>query len=58
MRKVTEGRRTGIRWNFTRVLEDLDFADDIALLASKYEHIQEKTEKLITVAGRSGLCLN
>ena len=37
-----EGRRTGIRWNFTNVLEDLDFGDDIALLAPKYEHIQEK----------------
>jgi len=42
MRRTTEGRRTGIRWNFTDVLEDLDFADDIALLAPKYEHIQEK----------------
>ena len=32
MRRTSEGRRTGIRCNFTDVLEDLDFADDIALL--------------------------
>ena len=32
MRKVTADKRRGIRWKFTTVLEDLDFADDIALL--------------------------
>ena len=32
MRKTTEGRRTGIRRNFTSILEDLEFANDIALL--------------------------
>ena len=31
MRKATVGKRRGIRWNFTTVLEDLDFADDVAL---------------------------
>ena len=31
MRKATAGKRRGIRWNFTTVLEDLDFADDVAL---------------------------
>ena len=36
----------------------LDFADDIALLASKYKHTQEKTERLITEASRIGLRLN
>ena len=39
-RKTTEGRRSGIRWDFISVLDDLNSAaDDIALLASKYEHI-------------------
>ena len=28
------------------------------LLVSKYEHIQEKTDRLITEAGKIGLCLN
>ena len=31
MRKATTDKRRGIRWNFTTVLEDLDFADDITL---------------------------
>ena len=31
MRKATADKRRGIRWNFTTVLEDLDFADDITL---------------------------
>ena len=44
MGKTTHGYKNGIRWNFTSVLEDLDFADDIALISSKYEHIQSKID--------------
>ena len=29
MRKTTAGNKTGIRWNFTSKLEDLDFANYI-----------------------------
>ena len=43
MRRTTERHRNGITWNFTSMLEDLDFADDIVLVSSKYEHIQNKT---------------
>ena len=45
MRQTVEGEKTGIRWNFTTVLEDLDFADDIALLSSTLNHLQSKTNK-------------
>ena len=38
MRNTTAGNKTGIRWNFTSKLEDLDFADDIALMSSCYTH--------------------
>ena len=31
---------------FTTLLKDLDYADDITLLCSKHQHMQEKTEKL------------
>ena len=58
MRRTTEGHRNGIRWNFTSMLEDLDFADDIVLVSSKYEHIQNKTNRLVDNAGRLGLKLN
>lgn len=34
MRKKLEGHNTGIRWNLWSKLNDLDFADDIALISS------------------------
>ena len=34
MRKTTAEKRGGIRWNLTTVLEDLEFADDMARLSS------------------------
>ena len=30
---------TSLRWKFTSKLEDLEFADDVALLSSSKEHI-------------------
>ena len=32
-----------VRWNFTTVLGDLDFADDFELLPSKFNDLHEKT---------------
>lgn len=58
MNRTTEGRRTGIRWKFTSVLEDLDFADDIALLSSRYVDIEDKTSRLVDEAARVGLKIN
>ena len=46
MSRAIEGRRNGIRWKFTSVLGDLDFADDIALLSSRYVNIRDKTSRL------------
>ena len=58
MRKTTADKRRGIRWNFTTVLEDLDFADDIALLSSRFNDLHEKTRRLTEKAARVGLQLN
>ena len=41
----TTMKKPGIRWKFTAKLEDLDFADDIALLSSSKQHIQAKIDK-------------
>ena len=49
---TTVGNKTGIRWNFTSKLEDLDFADDIALMSSCYTHMQSKTRQLNQFAAR------
>ncbi len=51
VRQTEENKKTGIRWNFT-VLEDLDFADDIALLSSTFDQLQTKTTRLEENPGR------
>lgn len=58
MKKTTELEPTGIRWNFTTKLEDLDFADDLALLSSKFSDIQNKTQRLHNIAKQVGLKIN
>jgi len=44
MRETVKNGENGIRWKFTSKLDDLDFADDIALLSSTKQHIQMKTD--------------
>ena len=46
MRKATADKRRWIRWNLTTLLEDLDFADDTALLSSTFNDLHEKTGRL------------
>ena len=47
MHRTTEDQVRGIRWTpFSHYLEDLDNADDIALLSHTHTHIQEKTQHL------------
>ena len=41
--QATEDRRRGIHWMLSTVLEDLDYADDIALLSHSFIDMQEKT---------------
>ena len=56
--RSTNNRKRGIRWNFTTTLEDLDYADDIALLSSKLHDLQEKTTRLCNIAKSVGLHIN
>ena len=55
MRKTTEDAPRGIRWNITSTLEDLDFADDLALLSHTHHQLQEKTNRLNNFASQVGL---
>ena len=57
MRRTID-RVRGIQWTMFTHLEDLDFADDIALLSSTQAHMQEKTERLTTFAKQTGLNIN
>jgi len=58
LKQVTSGGGRGSRWTLTSVLEDLDYADDIALLAHRHQDMQAKTNALITTAGNLGLKIN
>nr|KAG5701644.1 hypothetical protein BaRGS_019333 [Batillaria attramentaria] len=50
MRTTIGTERRGVRWNFTSVLEDLDFADDVALLAHRHQDMQGKTSDMASTA--------
>ena len=52
MRKTTANERRGERLNLITVLDDLEFADDIALLSSKFNDLREKTGRLTEEAPR------
>ena len=51
-------RKCGLRWKLTSVLEDLDYADDVALISSRFADLQEKTDRLVAIAGIVGLKIN
>ncbi|XP_063404182.1 uncharacterized protein LOC134687653 [Mytilus trossulus] len=55
MKEATEGKRNGIQWTMWQQLEDLDFADDIALISSTQQQMQEKTTLLSSTSLKLGL---
>ena len=55
IRKTVAHAGTGIRWKMTTMLEDLDFADDLALISSTYTRIQKKIDHLIRNGKGTGL---
>ncbi|XP_033112168.1 uncharacterized protein LOC117113048 [Anneissia japonica] len=58
MKRTTVESNTGIRWRFTSKLEDLDFADDIALVSPNYQQLQIKATKLSQFAAQTGFKIN
>ena len=58
MRATVEGSNTGIRWKLCSKLDDVDFADDIALISSTREQIQQKVRSLSTNSKGIGLKIN
>ena len=55
MRQTTADQPRGIRWTLFSTLEDLDFADDLALLLHTLQHMQEKPSRLCIYAQQVGL---
>ena len=58
MKRSTEGRNNGIQWTLVSQLNDLDFADDIALLSHNHRQMQEKTNILDRTSKSLGLKIN
>ena len=58
MKETTTGSRNGIQWFLVEQLEDLDFADDLALLAHTHTQMQAKTTKPEVVSSKLGLKIN
>ena len=58
MRAVTNQKRNGIQWTLWSQLDDLDFADDLALLSHNHQQMQEKTSDLHHTSVQVGLTLN
>ena len=53
-----ENKTTRIKWFNNTTPEDLDFADDIAVLSHSYNDQQIKTTSLSEIASQVGLLIN
>ena len=58
MKTTTTGRNNGIQWTLWTHLDDLDFADDLALLSHNHSQMQTKTTFLETTSAGTGLKIN
>ena len=58
MRHTTQNARHGMQWTMFSQLENLDYADDIALLSTKPIHMQQKANVLNENAKKAGLHIN
>ena len=58
MKETTQGKKNGIQWSLLEQLDDLDFADDLALLSHKHSQMQDKTSTLESIASSIGLRIN
>ena len=58
MKQTTKDQKRGLRWTIFSTLEDLDYADDLALLSHTHQHIQEKTSRLEKFSQQIGLKIN
>ena len=58
MKTTTTGRNNGIQWTLWTQLDDLDFADDLALLSHNHSQMHDKTTLLETTSAGTGLKIN
>ena len=58
MKTTTTGRNNGIQWTLWTQLDDLDLADDLALLSHNHSQMQDKTTLLEIASAGTGLKIN
>ena len=58
MKEAISDSRNGVQWTLVDQLEDLDFADDLALLSHTHSRMQAKTSKLEAISSKLGLKIN
>ena len=58
MRHTTQNARHGIPWTMFSQLEELDYADDSALLSTNARHLQQKANVLNENAKKAGVHIN
>ena len=58
MKTETKGKRNGIQWKILTQLDDLDFADDLALMSHSHRQMQDKTTDLAQISAHVGLKIN
>ena len=58
MKTATKEKRNGIQWTMQTQLDELDFADDLALLSHSHRQMQDKTTELALISERVGLKIN
>ena len=58
MKRMKDLRLRGIQWSMKERLEDLDYADDICLLAQIFCNMDEKLKRLKEEAELAGLHIN
>ncbi|VDO83331.1 unnamed protein product [Schistosoma margrebowiei] len=55
MKTSTSERKHGIQWTSRMQLDDLDFADDLALLSQSQQQMQEKSTSVAAASAAIGL---
>ena len=55
MKESSKGRQNGIQWTPWLQLDDIDFADDVALLSHSTRQMQDKTDDLNVTSKKLGL---
>ena len=58
MKSATTGKKNGIQWTMWKQLDDLDFADDIALLSHSHQQMKEKIGDVWRISRQTGLNLH